>query len=148
MSRKAVLYSDGASAGNPGASGIGAVIEMAGRTYEISEPIGIATNNVAEYTALLRGLEKARALGAEEITVFADSELLVRQLEGTYKVKNPALIELYKRVIRLKGAFRKFSLRHITREQNSRADALAKKASQAPVKERAEDPPHKQPTLF
>lgn len=142
------MHSDGASAGNPGASGIGAVIEMAGRTYELSEPIGMATNNVAEYTALLRGLQKARALGAEEITVYADSELLVRQLEGTYKVKNPGLIELYQKVMRLKGSFRKFSLRHITREENKRADALAKKASQAPVKEQKEDPQYKQPTLF
>jgi ribonuclease HI len=148
VSRKAVLYSDGASAGNPGASGIGAVIEMAGRTYELSEPIGTTTNNIAEYTALLRGLQKARALGAEEITVFADSELLVKQLEGAYKVKNPNLLELHKKVVRLKGAFRKFSLRHITREENKRADALAKKASQAPVRERKEDPPHEQPTLF
>jgi ribonuclease HI len=148
VTKKAVLYSDGASAGNPGASGIGAVIEMAGRTYELSEPIGIATNNVAEYTALIRGLEKARALGAEEITVYADSELLVRQLGGTYKVKNPNLLELYQKVIRLKGSFRKFSLRHIAREKNKRADALAKKASQARTGETEKTSPERQSTLF
>jgi ribonuclease HI len=130
-SNKAVLHTDGASAGNPGAAGIGVVLELGGRTYEISEPIGIATNNVAEYRALVSGLERARQLGAEEVEVYLDSELLVRQLTGVYKVRNPGLLELYHKAARLLGAFRKRSVTHIPRGENKRADGLAKKAVEA-----------------
>ncbi len=128
-SKKAVLYTDGASSGNPGASGIGVVLDCEGRTHEISEYIGFATNNVAEYTALIRGLEKAKALGVQEIKACLDSELLVKQLTGQYKVKNERLKELHKKALRLLSSFKTFSVRHIPRDKNKKADSLAKKAA-------------------
>ncbi len=126
------MHADGASRGNPGASGIGVVIEGGGKTREISEHIGTATNNVAEYSALVRGLEEARALGVEEITVYLDSELLVKQMTGAYRVRNPGLRPLYERAASLAGSFKKFSIRHVRRGQNARADDLAKRASAEP----------------
>ncbi|KAF0145413.1 MAG: ribonuclease HI [Nitrospirae bacterium] len=126
--RDAVLYCDGASSGNPGKSGIGAVLTFGGKTYEISENIGIATNNIAEYTALIKGLSKAISLKIETLSIFLDSELLVRQIEGSYKVKNEKLKELYLDVISQLRAFKGYSIRHIPREQNKKADALARKA--------------------
>jgi len=125
----AELYSDGASSGNPGPAGIGFVIHSGGHTYRHSEHIGNATNNIAEYTALIRGLEKARALGVSELTAYLDSELVVRQVNGDYKVKNPALQELHRRAVSLLRGFASFSISHIPREENKEADALSKKAS-------------------
>lgn len=130
-SAKAVLFTDGASAGNPGAAGVGAVVKFGGEEYEISEPIGIATNNVAEYRALIRGLEEARLLGAEEVAAHLDSELLVRQLKGIYRVKNPGLLPLYEKAVGLLRSFARASVSHVPRDRNKRADALAKKASTA-----------------
>lgn len=127
--RDAILYCDGASSGNPGESGIGVVLTFDGRRYEISENIGIATNNIAEYTALIKGLSKARSLKIERLNIFLDSELLVRQIEGTYKVKNERLKKLYQEVVSLLGSFKGYSIKHIPREQNKKADALAKKAA-------------------
>lgn len=126
--RDAVLYCDGASSGNPGKSGIGAVLTFGGKTYEISENIGIATNNIAEYTALIKGLSKAISLKIETLSIFLDSELLVRQIEGSYKVKNEKLRELYLDVISQLRSFKCYSIQHIPREQNKKADALARKA--------------------
>ncbi|MBI5204999.1 MAG: ribonuclease HI family protein [Nitrospirae bacterium] len=126
--RDAVLYCDGASSGNPGKSGIGAVLTFGGKTYEISENIGIATNNIAEYTALIKGLSKAISLKIETLSIFLDSELLVRQIEGSYKVKNEKLKELYLDVISQLRSFKCYSIQHIPREQNKKADALARKA--------------------
>lgn len=126
-----VLHTDGASRGNPGASGIGVVLETGGRTYELSESIGTATNNVAEYTALIRGLEKALHVGVHDLTVFIDSELLVKQLSGEYKVKDQKLKALYGEALTLKNEFRRISIRHVRREKNTRADALSKKATGA-----------------
>ncbi|MDO9288245.1 MAG: ribonuclease HI family protein [Thermodesulfovibrionales bacterium] len=126
--RDAILYCDGASSGNPGKSGIGAVLTCGDETYEISENIGIATNNIAEYTALIKGLSKAISLKIETLSIFLDSELLVRQIEGSYKVKNEKLKELYLDVISQLRAFKGYSIRHIPREQNKKADALARKA--------------------
>jgi len=126
--KRATIYVDGASSGNPGASGIGVVIEFGGRSYEISKPIGIATNNIAEYTALIEALKMASGLRAEAVEVFSDSELLVRQMTGIYKVKNENLIGLWKDARQLSALFRHFSISHIPRELNARADRLAKKA--------------------
>lgn len=122
------MYCDGASSGNPGKSGIGAVLTFGDKTYEISENIGIATNNIAEYTALIKGLSKAISLKIETLSIFLDSELLVRQIEGSYKVKNEKLKELYLDVISQLRSFKGYSIQHIPREQNKKADALARKA--------------------
>ncbi|MBI4684506.1 MAG: ribonuclease HI family protein [Nitrospirae bacterium] len=130
-SNSALLYCDGASSGNPGESGIGVVLTFKDSTYEISEPIGIATNNIAEYTALIRGLSKARSLKVDRLQIFLDSELLVRQIKGSYKVKNEKLKELYQHVISLLKSFKGYNIQHIPREQNKKADALAKKAVKA-----------------
>lgn len=128
LQRGAVLYCDGASSGNPGKSGVGAVLTLGDKTYEISENIGIATNNIAEYTALIKGLSRAKTLKVERLSIFLDSELVVRQIEGTYKVKNEKLKELYLDVISHLRSFKDYSIAHIPRELNKKADALARKA--------------------
>ncbi len=129
--RDAVLHCDGASSGNPGESGIGAVLVLGDNTYEISEHIGIATNNIAEYTALIKGLAKAEALKVDRIKIFLDSELLVRQIEGIYKVKSVKLQGLYQSAIAHLKSFKAYTIKHIPREENKKADALAKKAIKA-----------------
>lgn len=128
--KKALLYTDGASSGNPGESGIGVVLIMGDKTYKISEYIGTATNNVAEYSALIRGLKMARELNVSSIEVFLDSELLVRQLRGIYRVRDKKLVALWEEAKNLFLCFRNFSISHIRRELNKKADALAKKGSQ------------------
>lgn len=126
---KGKLYCDGASRGNPGEAGIGCVIFFNGQKREISEYIGKTTNNVAEYTALIKGLEEALRLGIEEIEVYSDSELLIRQLKGIYKVRNQGLMSLYEKVLDLLRKFNNFTLNHIGRQENTLADNLAKEAS-------------------
>jgi ribonuclease HI len=125
------LYIDGASRGNPGEAGIGVVLcnEAGEPVKEISESVGIATNNVAEYRALIRGLEEARALGADTVQVYTDSELLAKQLNGHYGVHSPHLQPLYCRVRSLLRLFKNVTIQHIPRVQNQRADALAKAAA-------------------
>jgi len=122
---------DGASRGNPGKAGIGVVLcnEAGELVKEISESVGIATNNVAEYRALIRGLEEARALGADTVQVYTDSELLAKQLNGHYGVHSPHLQPLYCRVRSLLRLFKNVTIQHIPRAQNQRADALAKAAA-------------------
>lgn len=129
----AVLWADGASLGNPGPAGIGAVLEtIDGRTLaEIAEAIGRATNNVAEYRALLRGLQEAIALGVRAVDVRLDSELVVRQVNGVYKVKQPALRLLHQEVGKALASFDAWSVRHVRREENARADALSRAAIRA-----------------
>ncbi|MEJ2253414.1 MAG: ribonuclease HI family protein [Nitrospirota bacterium] len=129
--KRASIHSDGASLGNPGPAGIGVVVEYGGKRREISEHIGTATNNVAEYSALLRGLEEARRMGAEEVSAFLDSELTVKQLRGEYKVRNEGLRPLYERTRALLGSFKRSTLRHIPREENKEADRLSKQAARA-----------------
>lgn len=125
------LYIDGASKGNPGSAGIGVLLcDDAGEPLkEISEPIGVATNNVAEYRALIRGLEEARAMGWDTVEVYTDSELLARQLSGQYSVHAPNLIPLYRRALQLLKLFKTAWVQHIPREQNLHADRLAKAAA-------------------
>ncbi len=124
---EAVLFSDGASRGNPGPAGIGAVIETTNgrRLAEIAEYIGHTTNNVAEYRALLAGLQRALALGVSRLEVRADSELMIKQLRGVYQVKNARLLPLYREARRLLGRFENVELKHVRRELNTRADELA-----------------------
>lgn len=126
--REGVLYTDGASSGNPGESGIGVVLTIGDKRIELSEYIGRATNNVAEYRALLKGLEKARKLGLDKVEILLDSELLVKQIKGEYGVKSESLKTLYERVISLLRTFRSYSIRHIPREKNAAADRLARMA--------------------
>jgi len=122
-----VVYSDGASRGNPGPASIGAaVFDGAGReVHAVSRRIGRATNNEAEYRAAIAGLEAALALGARDVELVMDSELVVRQLNLRYKVRNPALRRLFGRIKDLQWRFASFEVRHVRREQNRRADELA-----------------------
>jgi ribonuclease HI/probable phosphoglycerate mutase len=128
-----ILYCDGASRGNPGDASIGFALyeptgtEILGR----GEVIGRQTNNVAEYTALLRGLEAAQELGLRRLCVRMDSELVVRQLQGIYRVKHPGLQPLFNAVSRARRGFEAFSIEHVPRRQNARADALANAALDA-----------------
>lgn len=127
------LFCDGGSRGNPGPAAIGAVLYDPTTTpsaviAEISETIGVATNNVAEYTALLRGLERAVELGARRIRVRADSLLLIEQLKGNYKVKNAGLRPLWQQARELLRRFDAIDLQHVRREQNTAADALVNRA--------------------
>jgi probable phosphoglycerate mutase len=105
------------------------VINPSGKVvHEISERLGLATNNVAEYRGLIAGLEAALALGARRVEVRMDSELLVRQAIGRYRVKNPGLIPLHNRVVGLRSRFDEVVFRHVPRAQNKHADALANRA--------------------
>ncbi len=129
--RRAELFCDGASSGNPGDAGIGVVLRLLdGNTEEcrISHYIGVATNNVAEYSALIRGIEEARALGIREVKVFLDSELVVRQINGIYKVKNESLRVLWNRAMDVLREFDSYVVAHVNRDLNGEADALARKA--------------------
>jgi len=121
------IYTDGASRGNPGEAGIGFVLvnEKGKVIKEFSSFVGIRTNNAAEYMALIKALEEAKKLKATEVTVFSDSELMVKQLNLEYKVKNEGLKPLYDEVQKLKNAFKSASFIHIPRSQNKRADELA-----------------------
>ena len=125
------IFCDGASSGNPGNAGIGIVINLADGTpaCRLSEYIGTATNNVAEYTAFIRALEEARTLGIKRIKVFLDSELIVKQINGLYKVKNINLIPLWTRANKLLSGVDGFTVSHIRRDMNSEADALARRAA-------------------
>ena len=125
---EAEILCDGASRGNPGDSGIGVVISLrdgTGREYKISEYIGVGTNNVAEYSALIRGLEEARSLGIRRVNVFLDSELVVRQINGVYKVRNHNLKVLWSRARKILMDFDSYVIKHVERGKNSIADALA-----------------------
>jgi len=125
------LFCDGASKGNPGPAGVGGVCrdEAGAVLFEFSEAIGVATNNVAEYRALIRGLQLVSQLpGDTTVLVCADSELMVRQLTGIYKIRDAALQLLAQEVERLKRLLRRCELRHIPREDNKEADRLASAA--------------------
>jgi ribonuclease HI len=127
------IFSDGASRGNPGASGIGVVISDAKGDIvrEISEYIGRTTNNVAEYSALIRALEEASELGAKELEIHTDSELLARQVTGVYRIRAAHLMPLAEKVRALMGRFQRVSITHVMREENHLADKLARKGSNA-----------------
>lgn len=132
---KVIIYSDGASRGNPGQAGIGvAITDSRGHVlHEEGEPIGRQTNNFAEYAAAIRGLQRALEMRAQDVTLRADSELLVLQIKGEYRVKNQALAVKHRELRELAARFRSFRAEHIPREQNLRADDLAKAASHGQV---------------
>jgi ribonuclease HI len=123
----AVLWTDGAARGNPGPAGIGAILKSdTGEVlYTGSEYLGHTTNNVAEYKAVLLGLAGALAQGVSRIEVRADSELLIKQLKGEYRVKSPGLKPLFDEARRLIARFTSVKLTHIRRELNGEADRLA-----------------------
>jgi ribonuclease HI len=125
-----VMNIDGAARGNPGPAGVGVMIREEGGPLEreLWEYIGEATNNVAEYEALLLALSEAGRLKAARVTVRSDSELLVRQLEGRYRVKHPRLMGLHARARDLLKALPSFRIEHVGRERNRQADALANRA--------------------
>lgn len=127
---KVIIYTDGAARGNPGPGSIGVVIkdEAGAVAGKISERLGVTTNNQAEYQAIIAGLEKAVGLGAKSAEVKSDSELVVNQINGRYKIKNTGLRPLYQKVVQLIGRLESFSISYIPREQNKAADALANKA--------------------
>ncbi len=122
-----IVCSDGASRGNPGPAAIGAAIfDPAGREMDrVARRIGRATNNEAEYRAAVAGLEAALALGARDVELRMDSELVVRQLEFRYKVRNERLRPFFNRLLELRRQFDRFAVKHVPRSQNERADELA-----------------------
>lgn len=129
-SKKFHLYTDGGSRGNPGPSGIGIII-LGPDKKKIKESfkfIGHSTNNVAEYSALVSGLEEAIGLDVADILIYLDSELLVKQLSGEYKVKDPNMKVLFERSLGLLKKFETFEIKHIPREKNKDADRLVNKA--------------------
>ena len=132
MSR-VVVHTDGGSRGNPGPAGIGVVVEgeKAGRLEllaEVGEKIGVTTNNVAEYRALIRGLEESQRLGATEVSCLLDSQLVVEQMNGRYKVKHENVVDLHRRATELGRSFKKVTYGYVPRAQNAAADRLVNSA--------------------
>ncbi|MBC8123818.1 MAG: ribonuclease HI family protein [Gemmatimonadaceae bacterium] len=127
---KILIYSDGASRGNPGPAGAGAVLigEDGGILATEYQYLGTATNNLAEYSGAILGLQKAIELGATQVTLRADSELLIKQLKGQYKVKNEGLKPLYQQALSLLKNFKGVVLEHVPREANKLADRAANQA--------------------
>jgi ribonuclease HI len=125
-----VAYIDGASRGNPGPAAYAVVLQGPGGQiqFEIGKYFGRATNNVAEYYALIAALDAAQSRGVERLLIRSDSELLVRQMQGRYKVKSADLRPLHERAQKLARGFGYFAIEHVPREQNSEADALVNRA--------------------
>ena len=128
---KAVIHSDGGSRGNPGPAAIGVVVKIDGKKIEIGETIGIATNNVAEYVAIVRGLKESYGHGATEAECFADSELIVRQLRGEYRIKDEKMKQLAQEAFTLRAKFKSVTFTEIPREKNKEADKLVNNALDA-----------------
>jgi len=133
LNSKLFINTDGASRGNPGPAAIGVTLKNADDDLvaTISQKIGVATNNQAEYRALIEGLKKAISLGAKEAVIRADSELLVKQLLGQYRVKSVNLKPLYEEAKRLAGGLTNCKIAAIPREDNQEADQLCNKALDA-----------------
>jgi ribonuclease HI len=123
------IYTDGGSRGNPGPAASGAVIKSpSGKTLaEVNQYLGHTTNNQAEYIAIIIGLEKARNLGATQVSLFMDSELATKQLKGEYRVKDPDIAKRFLDVKNLIHQFKRVTFTHIRREKNTEADALVNK---------------------
>ena len=124
--KEVIIYTDGGSRGNPGPAAAGFVVTGEGNQTLQAKGVflGVATNNVAEYTGLVEGLEAAIQLGAGQVRVYSDSELLVRQINGQYKVKSANIKPLYNRSCELLGKFDKWQVNHVTRDKNVQADEL------------------------
>ena len=126
MSSVLEIHIDGASKGNPGPASVGVIIDQDGkRIAEVVKSIGEATNNVAEYSALIVALQEAEKLKAEHLRIFTDSELLYNKLKGQYKIKSDNLKGLYQQANELAKAFKKIELKQVPREKNKEADKLA-----------------------
>lgn len=124
-----IIYTDGGARGNPGPAGIGVVIKEGGKIVkEYGKYIGETTNNQAEYRALISALQSAKEMGGTEIDLNMDSELIVKQLKGEYRVRDAGLSPLYLQVHNLRAGFRKFFVTHIRREKNKEADGLVNEA--------------------
>jgi ribonuclease HI len=132
--KKVVVHVDGGTRGNPGPAAAGAVVSTPEGDVldEAAEAIGVATNNVAEYRGLLLGLQRARELGASEVEVVNDSELVAKQVNGVYKVKHPDMKPLHAAALKALGAFDRWSIRSVPRAQNAAADALVNQALDDP----------------
>ena len=129
MSDTATMHIDGASRGNPGPAAYAVVLARPGLpVVEEADTIGTTTNNVAEYTALVEGLALAAELGVTTLQVFSDSELIVNQMNGVFKVKHPDMRPLYEEACRLRKQFAQVTIGHVRREQNKRADAIGNDA--------------------
>ena len=130
---KLVVHVDGGARGNPGQAAIGIVVSRPDGTVldEIAERIGVASNNVAEYRAVLRGVEHARELGATELELIGDSELVARQLTGAYRVKHPSMKPLHAEATAALRNFEQWRIRTVPRSENARADALVNEALDA-----------------
>jgi len=130
---RVIIYTDGASLGNPGPSAIGATIkdEQGKLIARISQRIGRATNNQAEYKAIIAALEEAAKLGAKQVDISSDSQLVVRQINGEYRVKKAGLKPLYQQVKKLQSLLDGFTITYIPRQQNQEADNLANMALRA-----------------
>jgi len=128
--KKLIIYTDGASRGNPGQAAIGAIIrdEKGALVATISQSIGKTTNNQAEYRAIIAALEKALSLSAVNVELNSDSELVVKQVKGQYRVKKDTLRPLYEKVMQLKGRLEGFKIKHVPRQRNREADKLANAA--------------------
>ncbi len=143
----AIIHIDGASRGNPGPAAFAVVIRPPdGVPVEVAETIGSATNNIAEYTALVAALHHAGELGLTHLHVHSDSELLVKQMNGEYKVKNADLRDLYLEATQLRRGFAEVTLTHVRREQNKRADELCNIALDGDKRQQKATPPQ-QPQL-
>jgi len=129
MYQKLTIYTDGGARGNPGPAGLGVVMYADGKIVKRhSRYLGKATNNQAEYRAVIDALEHAREMGAKEIELVMDSELVVKQLNREYRVKDKDLAQLFVQVWNLTLGFSKFTVRHVRREQNKEADKLVNEA--------------------
>ena len=130
---RVVVHVDGGARGNPGPAAAAAVVSTPeGRVLdEASELLGVATNNVAEYRGLLLGLDRARALGADEVEVVNDSELVAKQINGDYKVKHADMKPLHRAAIEVLDGFDRWTIRSVPRAQNAHADALVNQALDA-----------------
>ncbi|MDD5438581.1 MAG: ribonuclease HI family protein [Candidatus Omnitrophica bacterium] len=128
--KRVTVYADGGARGNPGPAGIGVVIldDKGKKLRELSKSIGTATNNVAEYTAVIYGLQEALFLRADEVDVYLDSELVAEQLGGTYRVKNEGLRPLFEQAVHLMQGFKKVNVKNIPRDKNTDADRLVNRA--------------------
>ncbi len=130
MSLDLTIFVDGACSGNPGAAGIGVIVYDGEQQVlkEISEPIGEATNNIAEYRAIIKAIETAHELNANTVKIYTDSQLVYSQVTGKYKVKNQNMKALYDQVVGLVKGFEKISIEHVLRDKNKEADRLATKS--------------------
>ncbi len=122
---RGTLYFDGSARPNPGDMKIGFVLKVNGDVVRVSKEMGEGTNNVAEYLALLEGLKKALEMGIDEIDIYGDSTLVIEQIRGNFRVRNPRLKELHSEVVRLLGEFKKWRIEWIPEDENREAHELS-----------------------